>query len=129
MIFFVFSILYQALAHYFDWRHLFRIQPPQPVFLILNYIVGCIGITLAYLGWLEGSLSQPAWLMLADSDPRAMFVLILVANGLTVMACYALDALVLGRNRAAEKREENERLQKRIAELEQELSHASGQRA
>jgi hypothetical protein len=127
MLFLLLSFFYQAFAHYFDWRHLFRQAPPQPAFLVLNYVIGCTGISLAYITWLTLALSAPTltgWLLLTSLDPRLMFAIILVANGATVVFCYTLDAFVLNRNRLNDSRDEIALLSRQISELEDRL-HAT----
>lgn len=122
MTYLLLSCLYQGFAHYFDWRHLFRSQPPQPVFLMLNYVIGCTGIALAYLGWMTTALEAPtaqSWLLLPQCEARWMFILVLGTNGLTVLLCYLLDALVLNRNRAKDSADQIALLTQQVSRLEE----------
>ena len=122
MIFLLLSFLYQALAHYFDWRHLFRAKTNQTALLVVNYVIGCIGISLAYLGWLTvTTTTPPEWLLLASMDPRLMFIVTLIVNGLAVVLCYAVDGHILGRNRLAESGDEIAILRQAVADLQSQL--------
>lgn len=128
MAYIFFGILYQLLMHYFDWRHLFRAAPPKSVFLIVNYSVGLLGISLTFLGWWY-TKSLANWVLLTSLDAGRMFILVVLANGLPVILAYCFDAVVLNKNRSAEQNEENAQLRQRNAELEQELAHAKNQGA
>lgn len=131
MTFIFLVILWQVAAHYLDWRRFVRGTIPQPVFLVVNYVIGSLGLLIPYELWISLSIDPrtASWILAIDIDPRWKLPLILIAGGAAVTICYLAD-LLNSRNQSHTETSEQMRLKdERIAELEQALTDAQKQRA
>lgn len=124
MTFILIVVLWQVAAHYLDWRRFVRGDIPQPVFLVINYVIGSLGVLIPFELWTSLSVDPRTslWILAVDVDPRWKLPIILIAGGAAVMICYLAD-LLNHRNHSHEESSEQLRLKdQRIAELEQELA-------
>ncbi len=123
MTFIFIVILWQVAAHYLDWRRFVRGDIPQPIFLVVNYVIGSLGVLIPFELWTSISVDpeSAAWILSPDIDPRWKLPFILIAGGAAVTICYLAD-LLNNRNQSHEENSEQMRLKdQRIAELEQEF--------
>jgi len=131
MTFILIVILWQVAAHYLDWRRFVRGTIPQSVFLVVNYVIGSLGLLIPYELWISITIDprSAAWVLATDIDPRWKLPFILIAGGAAVTICYLAD-LLNSRNNSHEENSEQMRLKdQRIAELEQALTDAKKPRA
>lgn len=123
MIFILIAFLWQAFAHYIDWRRFVRGSIPQPIMLIVNYIIGTLGMLISYELWVSLTVApaSAAWILALDTDPRWKFPFVLLGSGLSVGLWYTLDLLRDRGNSSATNDELIRIKDQRILELEQEL--------
>lgn len=94
------TFFFLLAAHYFDFGNFLPQRMPHPVRIVINYVIGTVGMLAPFMFWLyERGEMRIIWKL-------AGFV---VAAGLAPVLSYANDAVISLRQRAHEA-EERERL-------------------
>lgn len=90
------TFFFLVAAHYFDYDNLLPWRMPHPVRILLNYVIGTVGM-LAPFGWKLYEMGETELLL-----SMCGFVL---AAGFAPMLCYVNDGLKVLRQRAQEQAE------------------------
>ena len=96
---YLFTLVFLMLAHYFPMDKLMRHQLPHPMRLILNYVLGTVGMLLpfSYRLWMRGDV--------AILTELGIFV---VLAGSAPVLTHSLDALIATVAERREAREERD---------------------
>ncbi len=95
---YLFTFFFLIAAHYVPMDRVFSVQLPHPIRMILNYVIGTVGMLLPYALWLYER---------NDMEALTTLAFCVVAAGMAPVFAYGLDIVLDWRNRAldAEERE------------------------
>lgn len=98
------TFFFLAFAHHFSWDFL-PWRMPHPIRLIINYVIGTVGMLAPFIWWLFEK---------GETEIISKLIGFVIAAGLAPVLTHWNDHLIAIGNKAVEKNEETELLKKQL---------------